>query len=248
VAKLNVAQIRKLALDIVKDSPGGIRYGELLKRILTTNPETPGNTIQGSIYDLHERFPNEVAKPSRGLFVVSGMDTAMPAAEIQGGTDEARFYKPFADWLKNDLDEATISVGLGGAGLRGKWATPDVVGVYKSSASDVVKFPIELVSAEIKTDTSQPVVAFGQAIAYRLFSHKTYIVMPRSITAEDSGRLESLCVLFGVGLVLFDVNEARPNFNIRVRAQRFAPDMFYVNEFAERMKKHDPALFEQLFS
>jgi hypothetical protein len=42
-------------------------------------------------------------------------------------------------------------------------------------------------------------------------------------------------MLFGVGLVLFDLNKDAPRFSIRVRAQRFLPDMFYANEFADRL-------------
>ena len=91
-----------------------------------------------------------------------------------------------------------------------------------------------------------PVVAFGQTIAYRLFSTKTYIAMPTTLTEEDQSRLESLCMLFGVGLVLFDLNKDAPQFSIRVRAQRFSPDMFYVNEFADRLKHHDVEVFEEL--
>jgi hypothetical protein len=34
---------------------------------------------------------------------------------------------------------------------------------------------------------------------------------------------------------------------IRLRAQRFAPDMFYVNELAERLKSNDSETFEKLF-
>jgi hypothetical protein len=125
--------------------------------------------------------------------------------------------------------------------------TPDVVGVYKPLASNLIKFPIEIVSAEIKIGPQAPVVAFGQSVAYRLFSTKTYIAMPTTLTQEDQGRLESLCMLFGVGLVLFDLNKDAPKFSIRMRAQRFSPDMFYVNEFAERLKLHDSELFEELF-
>src|SRR5216683_7793594 len=66
-------------------------------------------------------------------------------------------------------------------------------------------------------------------------------------TEEDQSRLESLSMLFGVGLVLFDLDKTNPRFSIRVRAQRFSPDMFYVNEFAERLKLHDSEVFEQLF-
>jgi hypothetical protein len=126
--------------------------------------------------------------------------------------------------------------------------TPDVVGIYKPLASNLIKFPLEMVSAEIKIDPQAPVVAFGQAVAYRLFSTKTYIAMPTILTEEDQSRLEALCMLFGVGLVLFDLDKEAPKFSIRVRAQRFSPDMFYVNEFAERLRVHDVDVFEKLFS
>jgi hypothetical protein len=131
--------------------------------------------------------------------------------------------------------------------LKTRWGTPDVIGVYKPLASNLIKFPIEVVSAEIKIDPQAPVVAFGQAIAYRLFSSKTYIAMPTSLTEEDQSRLESLCMLFGMGLVLFDLNLEKPEFTIRVRAQRFSPDMFYVNEFADRLRVFDADVFEKLF-
>ncbi len=71
--------------------------------------------------------------------------------------------------------------------------------------------------------------------------------MPTTLAEEDQSRLESLCMLFGVGLVLFNLDKSNPRFLIRVRAQRFSPDMFYVNEFAERLKLHDAQVFEQLF-
>jgi len=161
---------------------------------------------------------------------------------------EEEFYEPFAEWLKNELDEATVAVPLGGAGLQKKWGTPDVVGVYKPLASHRIKFDIEIVAAEIKIDPQTPVIAFGQAAAYRLFAAKSYVVMPATISEEDYSRLEALCMLFGIGLVLFDTNLEDPSFRIRVRAQRFSPDMFYVNEFAERMYQIDAATFNKLFA
>jgi hypothetical protein len=54
-------------------------------------------------------------------------------------------------------------------------------------------------------------------------------------------------MLFGVGLVLFDLDVASLNFTIRVRAQRFSLDMFYVNEFADRLRSHDAQVFEKIF-
>ena len=72
--------------------------------------------------------------------------------------------------------------------------------------------------------------------------------MPNTISDEDLSRLEALCMLFGIGLVVFTPDPKAPDFSIRVRAQRFSPDMFYVNEFARRLHQHDPSLFESLFS
>jgi hypothetical protein len=255
MAKFSVKEIRKLARSIVTENPGGIRYSVLVEKIRLLSPETPKNTIHGSVWNLDTVFPNEIAKPSRGLFAPvanSGNDTVDLGSTVQIADTgikikESEFYDPFADWLKNDLDEVTVVVSLGGAGLKTKWGTPDVVGIYKPLASHLIKFPLEIISVEIKIDPQAPVVAFGQAIAYRLFSTKTYIAMPTTLTEEDQSRLESLCMLFGVGLVLFELNRDSPHFTIRVRAQRFSPDMFYVNEFADRLKHHDAEIFEKLF-
>ena len=57
-----------------------------------------------------------------------------------------------------------------------------------------------------------------------------------------SGRLESLCHLFGIGLVCFDPDVKQLDtsiFELKAKAQRFTPDMFYVNDIipAEIFKK-----------
>jgi len=253
MAKLSTNEIRDMARSIIAEAPGGVRYSDLVRKISASSPETPANTIHSMVWNLHRKFPKEIAKPSRGVFVpTSALVGAGPVA-VSGTVVEAtrlaeeQFYHPFAEWLEKDLDEVTVATVLGGAAMGKKWATPDVVGVYKPRASDLIKFPLEIVSVEIKIDPQQPVVAFGQAISYRLFSSKTYIAMPNNINPDDQSRLEALCILFGVGMVLFDLDPAQPNFAIRVRAQKFAPDMFYVNEFAERLNEVDAEQFEKLF-
>src|ERR1700730_12124275 len=240
MAKLSGQQIRERARAIVAENPGGIRFSALVERISAESPETPKNTINGSMWNLDEIYPSEISKPSRGLFKPTNadgddsivVDDTEQIAPTGARVRESEFYEPFAEWLKTDLDEVTDVAPLGGASMKTKWGTPDVVGVYKPLASNLIKFPPEIVFAEIKIDPQAPIVAFGQAVAYRLFSAKTYIAMPTTLTEEDSSRLESLCILFGVGLVLFNVDKNDPQFSIRARAQRFSPDMFYVNEFA----------------
>ena len=76
------------------------------------------------------------------------------------------------------------------------------------------------------------IVAFGQACAYKLFSHRSYIVVPSESQEEDIARLDVLCRTLGVGLILFDSGKPNaPDFQIRVRADRHEPDMFYVNKY-----------------
>ena len=250
MSKLGVQEIKNLAKQIIEESRGGIRFSEIIQKIVDQFPDTSRNTISGTIYNLDIQFPNEVIKPTRGLYLWKANDNyespSQPPEELKK-IKEKDFYIPFADWLKNELDEVTESVEVGGAPFKAKWGTPDVLGVYKPLASNLVKFPIEIISAEIKTDISQPVVAFGQAVAYRLFSHKSYIVMPSSMSEEDKSRLDSLCMLYGIGFVLFDLNPNNPNFSIRVRAQKFLPDMFYVNDLAEKIKSYNPDKFQKLF-
>jgi hypothetical protein len=255
MAQLTVRQIEELAKSIIASNPGGIRYTALANQIAQQNPETNEGTIYTSVSNLHKSFPHEVLKPSRGLYTPApraendtvSVGSTGAVTSVGARVKESDFYQAFAGWLKNDLEEVTEVAALGGGGLRGKWGTPDVLGTYKKQPGNVIEFPIEIVSAEIKIDPLQPVVAFGQAIAYRLFSTKTFIAMPTTLTAEDADRLDSLCMLFGVGLVLFDLNKAAPHFQIRVRAQRFSPDMFYANEFVDRLRLVNPEMFRALF-
>jgi len=107
-----------------------------------------------------------------------------------------------------------------------------VIGKRESKRSDIIPAPIEVVSAEVKIDTYQLVTAFGQACAYRLFSHKSYLVIPNSSPQDDLARMNALCMLYGIGLVLFDNATPRdPKFDIQMRALKHEPDMFYVNKY-----------------
>ena len=88
----------------------------------------------------------------------------------------------------------------------------------------------EIIAAEIKIDARSPVIAFGQATAYRLFSTKSYIVLPKHGQEADLDRVEALAVLFGIGLVVFDgpptaprVARRRPRGDRGRRQVRCAP-------------------------
>ena len=235
-------QIRKIALDILAEKPEGVRYSDLGRKIWEQNNSFNSNTIHGATWDLDALFPNKVYKPDRGIFRhVQFRDdiVTQPDQQISINSKTAKkttikeedFYQPFADWLVNDLEECTNAIELGGNIFKDKWGTPDVIGIRKAKHSDIIKFPTEIVVGEIKTDTSAPIVAFGQACAYKIFSHKSYIVVPKNSQIDDITRLDTLCRQFGIGLILFNSNNPEdPNFEIRVRAIKHEPDMFFVNK------------------
>ncbi len=232
--------IRRRALEIVGQNPNGIRFSELLKRIHKAYPDFPINTLRGSVWNLDAVFPDAVYKAARGVFrhkkYAPEAQVPKEAVEVEemtsAGIREGDFYEPFAEWIKNDLEECTKAIPLGGSVFKDRWGTPDVIGIREPKKSDIVKPPTEIVSAEIKIEKTGLVTAFGQACSYMIFSHKSYIVVPRDSSEEDIARLDVLCRIVGLGLILFDSSNAEtPDFKIRVRAHKHEPDMFYVNKY-----------------
>lgn len=247
-------QIRQIALDTLEKVPEGIRYSDLRREILKVNSDFNPNTINGATWDLDATYPDKIYKPDRGVFrlLVFKEDVATQPDEVVKSSSskpskktiikEEQFYQPFADWLVKELEECTSAIGLGGNIFRDKWGTPDVIGVRESKRSDIIQFPTEIIVGEIKTDTNGLITAFGQACAYRIFSHKSYIVVPNNSQIEDITRLDTLCRQVGIGLILFDnQNVEDPNFEIRVRAVKNEPDMFFVNR---NLKQIEDKLFK----
>jgi len=237
-----VTQEQKIFLkimEILKDFPQGIKYSNLAN--LLAREGTNRHAIDGAIYRFKQMIESgeidSVARPERGLYILKEYlkeDTTereISKKEIKKAfkpvdidfpirdTKEEDFYKPFADWLQDEQEECTRAIPLGGNKFKDKWGTPDVIGIYKSGESDIIKLPTEVISAEIKTDTNNLVTAFGQACAYKLFSNKSHIVIPKCSSQEEIGKIEALCKVFGIGLVLFDnKNSDLPGFEIRVTA------------------------------
>ena len=238
-------KIKDKAFELLKDNPDGLRYSELVKSISENDEKLNRNTINGSIWNLDSQFPEKVYKPSRGLFRLvefKDPETDELRKEVQPKETkkikEEDFYEPFSNWLQNDIEDVTHSIPLGGNRFKDKWGTPDVIGKKESKRSDIIQAPVEIVSAEIKTETNQLITAFGQACAYKLFSHKCYLVIPKQSSQDEVARLDSLCQLFGIGLVLFNVeNPNTPDFTIRVRPNKHEPDFFYTNKYMSRIEK-----------
>lgn len=263
MTKLNRSQIHQSAMAVLEANPSGIRWSDLLRAVEADAQDTPHNSIHGGIHNLLTTRTNEIEKVARGTYQLTkyveaenayaseqgAAAVALPVeAECPGveALTEQDFYDSFAEWLEEN-DEVTVASALGGSSLGGKWGTPDVIGVLKPRAQDIFKFEPQIVTAEIKAVPNQPVVAFGQAVAYRLFSHKSYIVVPNSTSSDDINRLKSLCSIHGVGLVTFVLNKDRPDYIVVVLPVNAAPDMFYVNNMLERLKSSEPRLLNKLF-
>lgn len=55
-------------------------------------------------------------------------------------------------------------------------------------------------------------------------------MVPIDSPEDDVARLDTLGRIFGIGLILFNAKDPQqPAFEIRVRAAKGEPDMFYVN-------------------
>lgn len=184
------------------------------------------------IWNLELQIPDEIYKPSRGLFRHIIFKEKEIGEEKTEKIAEEDFYQPFADWLVRELEECTKAIPLGKNKFKDKWGTPDVIGIREPRKSDIIKTTTEVVSAEIKVDTKDLITAFGQACSYKLFSHKSYIVIPKESPEEDMSRIDALCLIFGIGLIFFDSsNSKEPRFEIRGRPSKHEPDMFYVNKY-----------------
>ena len=222
------------ALEILKDNPSGNRYSELVRKIQEENPEIPLNTIRNTIVGPLRKRP-DIYQPDRGFFRIKNIPISKQKIMITESTKKVKeedFYKSFADWLVNEVEECTKAISLGGTKFKEKWGTPDVIGIREPRKSDIIKPGTEVVSAEIKIDTGALITAFGQACSYKLFSHKSYIVIPKESDEEDIARLDALGRIFGIGLILIDISNPKyPQFEIRVRAAKHEPDMFYVNKY-----------------
>ena len=234
------ASIREVALKVLFETRDSIQYGDLKKAVMRIT-QASDNSVDAAIWNLDALYPDQVFKPEKGLMrridaedeiiekETKSIETSPPKAN---SISEESFYRPFADWLQFDMNECTKAIPLGGSFFRDKWGTPDVIGIKESQRSDIVQALTEIVSAEIKYDDTRLIEAFGQACAYRIFSHKVYLVIPDSSSKDDKQRLDSLCQLFGIGYVLFDnADTDEPNFIIRVRPQKHEPDLFYTNRY-----------------
>ena len=244
-------QLRRKAIEILSNYPQGIRWVNLLKEVQNSFPETKWNTLEGSLWNLDVTTNGEVVKPQRGQFILhkfmaNGVDSPLTiktskenaSVSTEQEREESAFYQPFADYLVDNLNECNIAKSYGGNRLEKKWMTPDVVGYYKVKTTASFPRTPEIITAEVKItlDYQNAIIGFGQASSYLLYSHKSYLVIPKRVQLSDRMIIESLCTTFGIGLVIFDFESPlKPAFELRNKASRHEPDVFYLNQFGTKI-------------
>jgi hypothetical protein len=246
-----IDDITNLVLKKLDENTDGLRWADLYSAIRMEYPNMKNGTIIGGLRNFYNKNTNLVYKPDKGLYkLIKYQDnnsqntniSTLPNSVIQQNAQissirEEDFYESFAAWLVNDQEECTKAKELGGNIFGGKWGTPDVIGVSKSLPTDIIEKEIEITSVEIKLSQNELITAFGQACSYKLFSHKVYLVIPQQSNTEEISRLDSLCFLFGIGLVLFDnTNSNMPNYQLKNRSQRGDPDNYYLNKNIDKAK------------
>ena len=155
MAKLTTKQIHAFVLDLLEQAEGGIRWSKMIEATHLAHPETPLNTIGSALVVLLK--DNElIAKVARGTYQLVKYQEAqaeVAVAQEQASSDEplqiettgkgkvilleADFYQSFASWLADTAEEVNVAVALGGSILKGKWGTPDVLGVLKPRTQDI---------------------------------------------------------------------------------------------------------------
>lgn len=119
-------KIVKEAIAILKNLPQGIRYSRFIPQLHAALPEIPVNTIHGVIWNLEVKEAKHVFKPARGMYLhAKYRDTTevvepKPESTAKEKIQERTFYRPFGDWLVNELEECTKAIPVGGNAFKDK--------------------------------------------------------------------------------------------------------------------------------
>ena len=221
---------------------------EVIQRVKEHFPNAGYGTISGQHWQAIRDPRVEKVLPGIAQWKTTNGGDDSPSAEasgndsLSGGAPQERdFYAPCAKYLK-EAEECTKAVALGGNYLGNVYGTPDVIGVLDAPVGlNDYNLPREIVSVEIKTETLEAdlMKGFGQACAYIAFSHRSYLAVPESVLPSSQQRLVFLCLRFGVGLILFDLNAENPDFSIKVQAQSRMPDSSFLHGFVEKFRRSD---------
>ena len=56
------------AIEILEKNPKGVRWSELISKIIKSDSSFHPKTVNGCVWKLVEKYPEKIYKPSKGLF------------------------------------------------------------------------------------------------------------------------------------------------------------------------------------
>ncbi len=239
--------IRDKAYEFIQNSPDGIRYSELVAKIRNEFPKYKEGTIAVQVTDLPSStdYGRSIERVDRGIYKPKSAGSSGKVISASGTTrtavrNEEKFYAEFARFVRDDLVECTHAVKYGNNRLQNdkKWFNPDIVGFYHAGLAGTYQRAPDIVTGELKTSTAykDAIEGFAQAAAYRLFSHKSYLALPKEMSSDDIDVVESLCIQFGLGFVLFNRRDPQnAQFTLRNRALWHEPNIAYLNKYGQKI-------------
>lgn len=234
---------------------GQANNSDAIARVLLDAPETNLLTLRNEVSRAKRDHTDRFLDLGRGRIGLRALSDAQEDVAVEEAPPEVRaekareeaLYEPVREFFLANESATRIEV-LGGKLLSKRWGNPDLFGVTRPLPSSAYKFAEEFVAVEVKRDTRDLVTAFGQAAAYLLFAHRSYLVVPEA-KSEDFSRVDALCERMGIGLVTFSEPEKETySFSELLRPRRAEPDFYYLDEYLQRMRKDHVDAFNAIMS
>jgi hypothetical protein len=235
-------RIGVLALEVLGNSPDGLRRSELLQQIRRIAPGINERSMSRALCSLDKATSAHIYKPARGWFRLSKFradamqETVANVKRRHQILTLSKAEKLFGDWLIDELQIATHTFTPSSDKCWGPWGCPSIVALNSSHTFDYGNTGSLIVSAKIVVRMNGLESALAQACAARLFAHRIYLVVPKQVQTLEMLFLMRLCKALGLGLVVFDPYcHARPGFRQTVRAAEHKPDSIDVNQCIKSM-------------
>src|SRR2546430_2560908 len=116
MATVGIKQVQDSAKELLKAHPSGLRFTHLVNLLMQRHPDANHNMVWTQVGSLPKTCQGEIFKPSRGIYQLVALAGKPSTAFVQPPAVtpayECDFYESFAQWLRDDLEEATEAVSL----------------------------------------------------------------------------------------------------------------------------------------
>ena len=244
-----MSTLKNKILAALSQMDGEARNSDVIQKVIETSPGTSRDSVGSMLSQLKTKEPALFAPTERGWVALASASPQEAAAgqvpEELSDPLEKDLYEPVQRFLLTDEIVTRVEI-VGSSRSNKKWGNPDLFGIIAPTASDLYRFSSEFISFEVKRDLTQLIVAFGQAASYRLFSHQSYLVIPRDEKHSEYRRVDALCELFGIGLIDFVLVDEEPIFRVRLRPRTQVPNPSYLNDFLAKLRDSDKAMLNKI--